>query len=186
MRVASVRTSAFGQSTASHRRKGRHTMRVSQASIPLALSTKCSRAVPRIRGSSVASLVMLSRKYSLMLAGTTGFDAVLAARVRRVDSARCCVCGFAVLRGLESRDLRQRQRTAQIRQRPARSKQHRRIVVHVAHQEHARTQVREQRFELRLVQSAAAALSRPSITRALSRSVCSRPMNHVPAFDSPL
>ena len=33
--------------------------------------------------------------------------------------------------------------------------------------------------------SPAAALVSPSITRILSRSVCNRPMNHVPVFDSP-
>jgi len=32
----------------------------------------------------------------------------------------------------------------------------------------------------------AAAPSSPSSTRALSRSVCRRPMSHVPAFESPL
>ena len=32
----------------------------------------------------------------------------------------------------------------------------------------------------------AEAPSKPSITRALSRSVCSRPMNQVPVLDKPL
>ena len=65
-----------------------------------------------------------------------------------------------------------------------------RVLVDVVQQEHAAAQSRERLFHLRRGRTSAtrstAAPSRPSSTRALSRSVWSRPRNQVPVFARPL
>ena len=88
----------------------------------------------------------------------------------------------------QRRDLRPRERAAQVRHRPARLEHHGRVLVHVVQQEHAAAERRDQLLELRRGRgrSGPTAPSRPSSTRCLSRSVCRRPISHVPAFESPL
>ena len=76
-------------------------------------------------------------------------------------------------------------RASQVRQRPSGLERDGTGLVHVVHQEHAAAQRRERSVHRLSVESPGSP-SRPSSTRALSRSVCSLPRNHVPMFDNAL
>ena len=60
--------------------------------------------------------------------------------------------------------------------------------MHVVHEKDAVAQPRQNLLHMRPIElpaALAAAPSKPSSTRVLSRSVCSRPINHVPVLDKP-
>ena len=82
------------------------------------------------------------------------------------------------------------ERTAKIRKCPARLENLRLVLMHVVHQEDPVAQGREELVHFLPVEAVPGRLpeapSSPSSTRSLSRLVCNRPRNQVPAFDSPL
>jgi hypothetical protein len=117
-------------------------------------------------------------------AGAPGRPARIARRAARNCGGRCR--GRA--RRREALELLARQGTAQVRERPARLEDDRLVLVDVLHQERARLERREQSLRRLAVEAALRARRRafePSSRRALSRSVCSRPMNQCRRWPGP-
>ena len=90
--------------------------------------------------------------------------------------------------GHQRPDLVAGQRPAQVREREPRLEHDRRGLVHVVHQEHALAEPGDGLLHLRRgrTRRSPPAPSRPSSSRCLSRSACSRPISQVPAFERPL